>query len=591
MLIRYEYYIFEDVKTKIMDKNIELKINAWLEGNYDDATKSAIKLMQKENSDELMDSFYKNLEFGTGGLRGIMGVGSNRMNKYTVGMATQGYANYLKQCFGDDVSVAIGHDSRNNSRSFAEITANVFAANGIKVYLFEALRPTPEVSFAMRHFGCKGGVVCTASHNPKEYNGYKAYWDDGAQMVSPHDKNLIKEVEKIASVDDVKWSGGEKNINIIGKEVDELYLDMVQGLSIYPDICKAQHDLKIVYTPIHGTGIMLVPAALSRYGFDNVHIVKEQSTPDGNFPTVTYPNPEEKETMSIGLKQAEALDADILLGTDPDADRVGIGVKNNKGEWILMNGNQTALLAFNYMIEARKAKGIAKPNDMVIKTIVTTDMIDVIAKANSVSCYNVLTGFKWISSLIKEKEGKENYILGGEESFGLMIGDKIRDKDSVSAVTILCEMAAYEKSKGRSLFDKLLDLYVEYGFYKESLVSITKKGMNGAAEIAKMMEDDRNNPPKQINGIDIKELLDYELQVGKNLLTGETWKITLPKSNVLQFILTDGSKISARPSGTEPKIKYYFSVNTKLSSAADFEKKEKELDDKIASIEKALGVN
>ena len=590
MLIRYEYYIFEDVKTKIMDKNIELKINAWLEGNYDDATKSAIKLMQKENPDELMDSFYKNLEFGTGGLRGIMGVGSNRMNKYTVGMATQGYANYLKQCFGDDVSVAIGHDSRNNSRSFAEITANVFAANGIKVYLFEALRPTPEVSFAMRHFGCKGGVVCTASHNPKEYNGYKAYWDDGAQMVSPHDKNVIKEVEKIASVDDVKWSGGEKNINIIGKEVDELYLDMVQGLSIYPDICKAQHDLKIVYTPIHGTGIMLVPAALSRYGFDNVHIVKEQSTPDGNFPTVTYPNPEEKETMSIGLKQAEALDADILLGTDPDADRVGIGVKNNKGEWILMNGNQTALLAFNYMIEARKAKGIAKPNDMVIKTIVTTDMIDVIAKANGVSCYNVLTGFKWISSLIKEKEGKENYILGGEESFGLMIGDKIRDKDSVSAVTILCEMAAYEKSKGRSLFDKLLDLYVEYGFYKESLVSITKKGMNGAAEIAKMMEDDRNNPPKQINGIDVKELLDYELQVGKNLLTGETWKITLPKSNVLQFVLTDGSKISARPSGTEPKIKYYFSVNTKLGSAADFEKKEKELDDKIASIEKALGL-
>ncbi|MEP7165392.1 MAG: phospho-sugar mutase [Ferruginibacter sp.] len=573
-----------------MDKNIEQKINSWLEGNYDDDTKSAIRAMQKDNPDELADAFYKNLEFGTGGLRGIMGVGTNRMNKYTVGMATQGYANYLKQCFGNDVSVAIGHDSRNNSRSFAEITANVFAANGIKVYLFEALRPTPELSFAIRHFGCKGGVVCTASHNPKEYNGYKAYWDDGAQMVSPHDKNVIKEVEKIASVEDVKWTGGEKNITIIGKEVDEAYLDMVQGLSIYPDICKQQHDLKIVYTPIHGTGIMLVPAALSRYGFDNVHIVKEQSTPDGNFPTVIYPNPEEKETMSIGLKQAKELDADILLGTDPDADRVGIGVKNNKGEWILMNGNQTALLAFNYMIEARKAKGIAKPNDMVIKTIVTTDMIDVIAKANSVACYNVLTGFKWISSLIREKEGKENYILGGEESFGLMIGDKIRDKDSVSAVTILCEMAAYEKSKGRSLFDKLLDLYVQYGFYKESLVSITKKGMNGAAEIAKMMEDDRNNPPKKIDGIEVKELLDYELQVGKNLLTGKTWEITLPKSNVLQFILTDGSKISARPSGTEPKIKYYFSVNTKLDKAADFEMKEKELDDKITGIEKALGV-
>ncbi len=573
-----------------MDKNIEQKVNTWLNGNYDDATKAAIKKMQAENPDELTESFYKNLEFGTGGLRGIMGVGTNRMNKYTVGMATQGYANYLKQCFGDDVSVAVAHDSRNNSRSFAEITANVFATNGIKVYLFEALRPTPELSFTIRYLKCKGGVVCTASHNPKEYNGYKAYWDDGAQMVSPHDKNTITEVEKIASVDDVKWTGGEKNITIIGKEIDEAYLDMVQQLSIYPDICKAQHDLKIVYTPIHGTGIMMVPAALSRYGFDNVHIVKEQSTPDGNFPTVIYPNPEERETMSIGLKQAQELNADILLGTDPDADRVGIGVKNNKGEWILMNGNQTALLAFNYMIEARKAKGIAKPNDMVIKTIVTTDMIDVIAKANDVACYNVLTGFKWISSLIKEKEGKENYIIGGEESFGLMIGDKIRDKDSVSAVTILCEMAAYEKSKGRSLFDKLLDLYVQYGFYKESLVSITKKGMNGAAEIAKMMEDSRSNPPKKFDGVDVKELLDYELQVGKNLLTGETWKISLPKSNVLQFVLTDGSKISARPSGTEPKIKYYFSVNTKLDNVSDFDKKEKELDERIARIEEELGV-
>jgi len=573
-----------------MDSNTEMKINTWLQGNYDDATKADIRRLQTDNPEELNESFYKNLEFGTGGLRGIMGVGSNRMNKYTVGMATQGYANYLKQCFGNDVSVAIAHDCRNNSRSFAEITANVFAANGIKVYLFEALRPTPELSFAIRHFKCKGGVVCTASHNPKEYNGYKAYWDDGAQIVSPHDKNIIAEVEKIVSVDDVKWTGGESNITIIGKEVDESYLDMVQALSIYPDICKAQHDLKIVYTPIHGTGIMLVPAALKRCGFDNVHVVAEQSTPDGNFPTVIYPNPEETETMSIGLKKAKELDADILLGTDPDADRVGIGVKNNKGEWILMNGNQTALLAFNYMIEARKAKGIAKPTDMVIKTIVTTDLIDVIAKENGVACYNVLTGFKWIASLIKEKEANENYIIGGEESFGLMIGDKIRDKDSVSAVTILCEMAAYEKSKGRSLFDKLLDIYMQYGFYKESLVSITKKGMNGAAEIANMMEADRKSPPKMIDGIQVKELLDYELQVGKNLITGETWKIKLPKSNVLQFLLEDGSKISARPSGTEPKIKYYFSVNTKLNSVSDFGQTEKELDDKIARIEKALGV-
>lgn len=573
-----------------MEKNIQEKIDKWLTGNYDDATKEGIKKLQNENPDDLADAFYKNLEFGTGGLRGIMGIGTNRMNKYTVGMATQGYANYLKKCFGDDVSVAIAHDCRNNSPEFADITANVFAANGIQVYLFEALRPTPELSFAIRHFKCKGGVVCTASHNPKEYNGYKAYWDDGAQMVPPHDKNVIAEVEKIASVDDVKWSGGGKNITIIGKEIDEKYLDMVQGLSVYPDVCKSQHDLKIVYTPIHGTGIMLVPAALSRIGFDNVHIVKEQSMPDGNFPTVIYPNPEEKETMSIGLKQAEALNADILLGTDPDADRVGIGVKNNKGEWILMNGNQTAMLAFNYMIEARKAKGITKPNDMVIKTIVTTDMIDIIAKANSVNCYNVLTGFKWISSLIKEKEGTENYIIGGEESFGLMIGDKIRDKDAVSAVTIICEMAAYEKKKGRSLFDKLLDLYVQYGFYKESLVSVTKKGMNGAAEISAMMEQYRNNPPKTIDGVPVKEVIDYKLQVGKNILTGETWKIDLPKSDVLQFVLRDGTKISARPSGTEPKIKFYFSVNAPLENSADFDKVEKELDDKIERIEKEMGL-
>jgi len=358
-----------------MDAGTQQKISSWLSGNYDQKVKDEILALQKNNPAELEDAFYKNLEFGTGGLRGIMGIGTNRMNKYTIGMATQGYANYLKKCFSNDVSVAIAHDSRNNSRFFAEITANVFAANGIKVYLFEALRPTPELSFAIRKNGCKGGVVCTASHNPKEYNGYKAYWDDGAQMVPPHDKNVIKEVEKIASVDDVKWTGGEKNITIIGKEMDEAYLDMVKSLSVYPDICAKQSDLKIVYTPIHGTGIMLVPQALQQFGFTNVHVVKEQSNPDGNFPTVNYPNPEERETMSIGLRNAKELDADILLGTDPDADRVGIGVKNHKGEWILMNGNQTALLAFNYMIEARKAKGLQRPNDMVVKTIVTTDMI------------------------------------------------------------------------------------------------------------------------------------------------------------------------------------------------------------------------
>ncbi|MGB4842899.1 MAG: phospho-sugar mutase [Ferruginibacter sp.] len=566
------------------------KIDKWLGGNYDESVKNEIRDMQKTDPAGLEDAFYKNLEFGTGGLRGIMGIGSNRMNKYTVGMATQGYANYLKQCFTDDVSVAIAHDCRNNSRFFAEITANVFAANGIKVYLFEALRPTPELSFAIRKNGCKGGVVCTASHNPKEYNGYKAYWDDGAQMVPPHDKNVIKEVEKIASVDDVKWTGGEKNIIIIGKEMDEAYLDMVKSLSVYPDICAAQHALKIVYTPVHGTGIMLVPQALQKFGFTNVHIVKEQSNPDGNFPTVIYPNPEETETMSIGLKHAKELDADILLGTDPDADRVGIGVKNHKGEWILMNGNQTAMLAFNYMIEARKTKGLQQPNDMVIKTIVTTDMIDVIAKESGVNCYNVLTGFKWIAALIKEKEGKEKYIIGGEESFGLMIGDEIRDKDAVSAVALLCEMAAYEKNKGRSLFDKLIDLYLQYGFYKESLVSVTKKGMNGAKEIADMMEGYRNNPPLNIDGSAVAELLDYELQTGKNLETGKSWPINQPKSNVLQFVLADGTKISARPSGTEPKIKFYFSVNAKLTDAAAFDSTEKLLDEKIERIEKELGL-
>lgn len=573
-----------------MEASTQQKIDKWLAGNYDPAVKDEITDLQKKDAAALEDAFYKNLEFGTGGLRGLMGIGTNRMNKYTVGMATQGYANYLKQCFKDEISVAIAYDCRNNSEFFAGITADVFAANGIKVYLFESLRPTPELSFAIRKNACKGGVVCTASHNPKEYNGYKAYWDDGAQMVPPHDKNVITEVEKIASVDDVKWSGGKENIVMIGKEMDEAYLHMLKGLSVYPDICAAQHDLKIVYTPIHGTGIMLVPQALAKFGFDNVHIVKEQSNPDGNFPTVVYPNPEETETMSIGLKHAEELDADILLGTDPDADRVGIGVKNHIGEWILMNGNQTALLAFNYMIEARKAKGLQQPNDMVVKTIVTTDMIGVIAKDNGVTCYNVLTGFKWISKLIKEKEGKEKYIIGGEESFGLMIGDEIRDKDAISAVALLCEMAAYEKNKDRSLFDKLIDLYVQYGFYKENLVSVTKKGMNGAKEIADMMEGYRNDPPQTINGAAVVQLLDYQLQAGKNLQTGESWTIDQPKSNVLQFILADGTKISARPSGTEPKIKFYFSVNTKLANAAAFDETEKALDEKIGRIAVEMGL-
>jgi phosphoglucomutase len=576
---------------KNMESVIQQNVAKWLEGNIDESAKETIRLLQATDQAALADAFYRNLEFGTGGLRGIMGIGTNRINKYTIGMATQGFANYLKQCFpSTEIKMAIAHDSRNNSRTFAEITANVMAANGIKVFLFESLRPTPELSFTIRQLNCQAGVVCTASHNPKEYNGYKAYWNDGGQLVPPHDENVIKEVEKINSVDEVKWSGGEANIVSIGKEMDEAYFDMVKGLSVYPDAISRQHDLKIVYTPIHGSGIKLVPEILTRFGFTNVTLVDEQIVPDGNFPTVVYPNPEESEAMAFGLAKAKAIGADILLGTDPDADRVGIGVKDHEGNWVLLNGNQTAVLAFNYMIEARNAKGISKPNDMIIKTIVTTDMIDVFAAKNNIKCYNVLTGFKWIAELIKEKEATENYVIGGEESYGLMIGDKLRDKDAVSAVALLCEMAAYEKDKGKSLFDKLIDLYLEYGFYKEHLISITKKGMDGQQQIAAMMETFRNNPPAQLAGISVVTMLDYEMQSSKNIQTGETTKINLPKSNVLQFVLADGSKISARPSGTEPKIKFYFSVNTVLPNKESFNQINDQLNQRIKQIILDLGV-
>jgi phosphoglucomutase len=580
------------IKQGTMSEMIELNVQRWLSGNYDANTKQVILDLQANNKEELQDSFYRNLEFGTGGLRGIMGVGTNRINKYTIGMATQGFSNYLLKTYpNESIAVAIGHDSRNNSRFFAETTAQVFAANGIKVFLFEALRPTPELSFAIRQLKCKAGVVCTASHNPKEYNGYKAYWDDGGQLVPPHDKNVISEVEAIQSVDEVKWSGGEHNIQLMGEAMDQDYIKMLKSLSVYPEIITQQQDLKIVYTPIHGTGITLVPKVLASFGFTNVTIVDEQATPDGNFPTVKYPNPEESETMSIGLTKAKAMDADILLGTDPDADRVGVGVKNHKGEWVLMNGNQTAVLAFAYMMEARRAKGIAAPNDMVVTTIVTTEMINQVAKINEVNCYNVLTGFKWIAELVKEKEGKENYIIGGEESFGLMIGDQIRDKDAVSAVALLCEMAAYEKSKGKTLFDKMIELYIQYGFYYENLISITKKGMNGQQEIKDMMEGYRQSPPVTIDGEAVVTLLDYELQLGKNLQTGATWKLNLPKSNVLQFITAKGSKISARPSGTEPKIKFYFSVNTELKDRESFDSKYQMLQEKINGIIKDMQLN
>ncbi|MRG43680.1 phospho-sugar mutase [Chitinophaga sp. SYP-B3965] len=567
-----------------MDANILSKVEQWLNGGFDEETVATILKLQKENPDELTDAFYRNLEFGTGGLRGVMGVGTNRMNKYTVGMATQGFANYLKNSFTGEIKMAIAHDSRNNSRFFAEVTANVMAANGIKVYLFEALRPTPELSFAIRHLKCQAGVVLTASHNPREYNGYKAYWDDGAQLVPPHDKNVILEVDKISSIGDVKWTGWSENITPIGKEIDEAYLQMLKGLSVYPEVVAAQHDLKIVYTPIHGTGITLVPEVLQRFGFTNVHVVEEQSKPDGNFPTVVYPNPEEAEAMSIGLKKAAAMNADILLGTDPDSDRVGIAVKDHTGKWILLNGNQTAVLLFNYIVEGRKRKGLTQNTDYICKTIVTSDLIDVFAASNDIRCYNTLTGFKWIADLIRQKEGKETFIVGGEESYGYMIGDNVRDKDAIASVAMICEMAAYAKNEGRSLFEQLIDIYVRYGFYKESLISITKKGMKGAEEIAEMMTAYRNNPPSIINGSPVVKLFDYQLQHVTNLSSGEKTVLDLPKSNVLQFLLADGSRISARPSGTEPKIKFYFSVHENLESVADLERIEQILDSKVTNI-------
>ena len=567
-----------------MEQYVQTKVQQWLDGAYDEETKREIRRLQTEDPNSLTDAFYQNLEFGTGGLRGLMGPGTNRMNRYTVGMATQGFANYLLSSFPNPVKVVIGHDSRNNSRLFAEITAHVMAANGIEVYLFEALRPTPELSFTIRRLGCQGGVVCTASHNPKEYNGYKAYWDDGGQLVPPHDKNVMAEVTSIASIEEVKWEGGADRIHLIGKEADEAYLDMVKQLSVNPEIIAQQADLNIVYTPIHGTGITLVPEILKRFGFRNVNIVEEQATPDGNFPTVVYPNPEESEAMSLGLAKAKAIHADILLGTDPDSDRVAVGVRNHKGEWILLNGNQTGVLLFNYLISARKSRGLNQANDFVCKTIVTSDLIDVFAERQGVQCINVLTGFKWIAEKIREYEGTMKFICGGEESYGYMIGDQTRDKDAISSVALICEMAAVARQEGKSLFSQLMSIYKEYGFYKEKLVSITKKGMNGVQEIAAMMQQFREHPPKQIHGTKVLEVLDYQNLKALNLKTGITSDIHLPKSNVLQFKLEDGSKISARPSGTEPKIKFYFSVREVLPSEADFDRVDALLENKVKGI-------
>ncbi len=573
-----------------MHSSTQEKVNHWLQGSFDDNTKQEIAELQKNNPQELEDAFYRNLEFGTSGLRGIMGVGTNRMNKYVVGFATQGFANYLNQFFkGTEIKVVIGHDSRNNSRYFSMVAAKVFAANGIKVFIYDNLRPTPEISYTIIKLQCQAGVILTASHNPKEYNGYKVYFDNGGAIVPPHDKNILNEIDKISTPDQVKW--GQENdplIITLGQDIDESFMNMSLSQLVYPEIIAQQADLKIVYTPIHGSGITLIPQVLAKMGFKNVHIVQEQAEPNGNFPTVVYPNPEEKETMSLGLKKARELDADILCGTDPDADRVGVGIKNHHNEWVLMNGNQTAVLVFSYLIEARKSKGIAQPNDFVVKTIVTTQMLNEIARQNNLYCYDVLTGFKWIADKITELEGKQQYIVGGEESFGLMVGNQLRDKDAVTSVAVLCEMAAYYKNQGKSVYEKLIELYQQYGLYLEDLISITKKGQDGLSQIETMMESFRKNPPTLLDGEKVCEFLDYKFQTKKNLDTNSISTLDLPKSNVLQFITDKGTVVSARPSGTEPKIKFYFSVCTQLQNASEFDAKIDYLRTKILNISKEL---
>jgi len=572
--------------TMTLPEEILGKVNLWLSDEFDAQTRSTIQnLMDEYNENELTDSFYKNLEFGTGGLRGIMGVGTNRINIYTIAMATQGLCNYLKISFpGKDLSVAVAHDSRNNSPLFAKTTADVFTSNGIKVYFFSELRPTPELSFAIRHFGCQSGVVITASHNPKEYNGYKAYWDDGGQMVSPHDKNTIAEVEKISSLTQVKMEGNSKLLIPVLEEVDAVYLDLIAGLSISKEAIARQKNLKIVYSSIHGTGITLVPKVLAKMGFENVNIVQAQANPDGNFPTVVYPNPEETEAMTLGLKMAEDLDADMLIATDPDADRCGLGVKNPDGKWQLLNGNQISTLLVYYVLNAWRNAGKITGKEMIVKTIVTTDIQDKIAEAYGVKCFNTLTGFKHIANIIKAYEGKLKFIVGGEESYGYLVGDFVRDKDAIASCAMIAEMVAFAKDKGLSLFDLMIEIYKQFGFYKEDLISITKKGKSGSEEIQAMMAGYRANPPKSIAGSEVVKLFDYQESTILDVKTGEKHPIEMEKSNVLQFLTADGNKISARPSGTEPKIKFYFSVNAPLNQASDFKKVEASLDAKIKAI-------
>lgn len=571
--------------TKIDSAALE-SANKWLNGSYDEQTKSQIRNLIDNDPKELMESFYRSLEFGTGGLRGIMGVGTNRMNIYTVAMATQGLANYLQKTCKGDISVAIACDCRNNSPLFARTTADVFAANGIKVYLFESLRPTPELSFAIRHLGCRSGVVITASHNPKEYNGYKAYWSDGAQVIAPHDKNIIDEVNKIESIDQVKMAGGEKNIIIIGKEIDEAYLKMVAGLSLSPEAVAKHSQMKIVYTPIHGTGVNLVPAALKMYGFTNIVSVEEQNVNDGNFPTVASPNPEEPAALKMALDKAKEVGADMVMATDPDADRQALAVRDNKGEFVLLNGNQSASLLTYYLCRRWSELGKINGKQFVVKTIVSSELMARIAESFGVQYFDVLTGFKFIADVILKNEGKLEFIGGGEESYGYLIGDAVRDKDAVASLAIAAECAAWAAEQGTTMWDLLVSLYVQYGFYKEGMVSLTKKGKEGAEEIKQMMVDMRANPPKMLTGSAVVEVRDYLTH--KKMVNGVESVIDLPKSDVLQYVTADGTIVSVRPSGTEPKIKFYFGVREDLCCAAKYEEVNAKLDAKIELLKRDL---
>lgn len=568
------------------------KANEWLNGNIDDASKEAIRKMMENDQQELTESFYRDLEFGTGGLRGIMGIGTNRMNKYTVGMATQGLANYLKKVYSDEdqIKVAIAFDSRNNSQEFARITAEVCSANGFRVYLFNSLRPTPELSFAIRHFACQSGVVITASHNPKEYNGYKAYWNDGAQLIPPHDKNVIEEVRKIKSFDEVKFEGNDSLITIIGEETDKTYLDLLKQLSLSPELIKEHSDIPIVYTPLHGTGATMVPWCLKNFGFTNISLVEEQAIPDGNFPTVKSPNPEEASALEMAIAKAEKEGASLVMATDPDSDRVGIAVKDNKGQFILLNGNQTASVLLYYIFRKWQENGKITGKEFMVKTIVTSELLIEIAKKYGIETYDVLTGFKWIADIIRKNEGTKTFIAGGEESYGYMIGDFVRDKDAVSSCAMIAETAAWAASKGKTIFDILIDIYSEFGFYYETLISVVKKGMSGAEEIAKIMDRFRSAPPDMINNSKVVTIKDYDLSVSKNIIKGTEDQIDLPKSNVLQFFLEDGSKISMRPSGTEPKIKFYFGIKGELKDVSEYENIRTRLEKKISSIVKDLNL-